>query len=246
MFNNATVHGPVRPVVLCKAQALRMLWRRVLSRWRPLARRFPRDRANRIDEILRRQFDRCEQSRSRRWGLGLVRPTPLRASLSACCMKAKWVMFVHQLIEKRRCIGFPGRTEPISLILFASADDNETNGQSEFARNCHDDSALGGAIELSQHNSRDAYRAGEFARLGPVRFVRWVASITSSMSCGAPGITFAAVRFIFSSSAIKLDFGVQAARRCQLAPRPALRALAAAIASKHDPPAAGSEPGFLF
>jgi len=33
-----------------------------------------------------------------------------------------------------------------------------------------------------------------------------VASMTSRTSCGAPGTTFAAVRFILSSSAIRFDF----------------------------------------
>src|SRR5258707_3948333 len=58
------------------------------------------------------------------------------------------VMFVHQLIEKRRCVGF--RVERNHVVdLFAGAD--ETNGQSEFARNCHYNSTLDVSIQLSLH-----------------------------------------------------------------------------------------------
>src|SRR5260370_34995772 len=96
-------------------------------------------------------------------GIGTSEPDAFARKFQRTLHEAN-VMFVHQLVEKRRCVGF--RVERNHVVdLFASAD--ETNGQSEFARNCHDDSALGGAIEFSQHNSRAAYPTGEFPCLCP-------------------------------------------------------------------------------
>ena len=57
-----------------------------------------------------------------------------------------------------------------------------------------------------------------------------VASKTSSTSCGAPGMTLAAVRFIFSSSAMRLDL-VWRRPAVSTMTASAPRALAAAIAS---------------
>src|SRR5713226_5101880 len=49
------------------------------------------------------------------------------------------------------------------LNLLARAD--EADGQAEFARDGHDDAALGRAVELREHDSGDAHGGGEFARL---------------------------------------------------------------------------------
>jgi len=136
------------------------------------------------------------------------------------------VVCVHDLVEKRVGVGF--RVEGNHVVdLLAGA--NEADGQAQFARDGDNDAALGRAIEFRENDSGDANRGSEFARLSKTVLAR-VASRTSKTSCGAPGITFAAVRFIFSSSAMRFDLVCR---------RPAVstittseeRALAAATAS---------------
>ena len=106
------------------------------------------------------------------------------------------------LVEEGVDIGL--RVEGHQVVdLFAGAD--EADRQIQFARDGDDDAALRGAVELGEHDAGDARERPENSRACFRPFWPVVASSTSSTSCGAPGMSFAAVRFIFSSSAIRLD-----------------------------------------
>src|SRR4029077_16623695 len=72
------------------------------------------------------------------------------------------VVCVHELVEQRAGVGF--RVEGNQVVdLLASAD--EADGQREFARDGHHDSALGGGVELGENDAGDPDGGGEFARL---------------------------------------------------------------------------------
>src|SRR5580692_3556751 len=99
-------------------------------------------------------------------GLGLARPMPLRASSSACSMKrvaCASIVYLEELVEKRVRVGF--RVEGNHIVdLLARAD--KTNGQSEFAGDCHNDAAFGRAIELGENDAGNGDGRRKLAGLG--------------------------------------------------------------------------------
>src|SRR5579859_293466 len=104
-------------------------------------------------------------------GLGCASATPRCASTSARAIQASSVrrtaasstlLSVKLSVKERVDVGLRVKRHQVVYLL---ARPDESDGQTKFARNGDDDSAFGGAVELRQHDSRDADVAGEFARL---------------------------------------------------------------------------------
>src|ERR1022692_3310779 len=86
-------------------------------------------------------------------GFGEARAMPLRASSSACCMKASSVEGLLISIEQR--IHEVLRVEGQKIADFFT-DSNIAHGQAKFFRDGHHYATLGGAVEFGEHNSGDA------------------------------------------------------------------------------------------
>src|SRR5262249_17059456 len=94
-------------------------------------------------------------------GFGLANPTPFSASERARSMKRMSCSFTSLDHE----VPFRFRVEGNQVVdLLAGA--NETNRQSEFARNGHYDAAFGSAVQFRQDDSGNANDAGELPSLG--------------------------------------------------------------------------------
>ncbi len=143
-------------------------------------------------------------------GLGEVSPTPCRARsmrneeriLQSTVPIEQFQVFKYYLniSRKERLDEFLGiERQQVANFL---ADAHVANGQTQLARDGDDHSAFCGAVEFGEHDSSDACAlVNSRACCSP--FCPVVASITSKVSCGAPGMMRCAVRRIFSSSAIR-------------------------------------------
>src|SRR5664280_3303186 len=95
-------------------------------------------------------------------GFGEARATPLRASSSACCMKASSVEGLLISIEQR--VHEVLRVEGQKIAHFL-AHSYIAHGHAKFFRDGHHHAALGRAVELRKHNSGDAGGLREQTRL---------------------------------------------------------------------------------
>src|ERR1700722_5148116 len=93
-------------------------------------------------------------------GFGCARPMPCRASSSACAIQSLSASVT--LIEERIDVGFGVKWHQI-VHLFTRA--NEANGQVEIPGDCHDNAALGRAVQFGQHNSGHSGAVPEFTGL---------------------------------------------------------------------------------
>src|ERR1039458_6877095 len=95
-------------------------------------------------------------------GFGEARAMPLRASSSACCMKASSLEVSLISIEQR--IHEVLRVEGQKIADFFT-NPNVSHRQAKFLGDSHYHTALGSAVELGEHNSGDAGRLREQTRL---------------------------------------------------------------------------------
>src|ERR1035438_189210 len=95
-------------------------------------------------------------------GFGEARATPLRASSNACCMNVSSLEALLISVEQRIHEVLRVEGKKIAHLFTYS---NIAHRQAQFLRDGHHYAALGGAVELGEHNSGDAGGLREQTRL---------------------------------------------------------------------------------